>query len=69
MDVEAHLGSLQLHIDVRITHASSTSYMRVAMKTLGAAIKAENEKKRKHEKNSENVGAVFVPYVVETLVG
>ena len=43
--------------------------MRVAMKTLGAATKAENDKKRKHEKNSQNVGAVFVPYVIETFGG
>ena len=69
VDVEAHLGSLLLHIDVRITHPTSTSYMPVAMKSLGAAKQAEKEKKRKHGKNAENVGAVFVPYVVETFGG
>ena len=39
------------------------------MKTLGAALKAEKEKIRKHGENSEKVEAVFVPYVVETFGG
>ena len=69
MDIDAHLGALHLHIDVRITHPTSTSYMRTAMKPLGAAKQAEKEKKRKHEKNAEKVGAIFVPYVIETFGG
>merc|ERR1711994_119771 len=69
VDIDANLGSLHLHIDVRITHPTSASYMRVAMKPLGAAMQAEKENKRKHAKNAEKVGAVFVPYVIETFGG
>lgn len=43
--------------------------MQVAMKTLRAATAAGKEKKKKHAKNAENVGAAFVSYVVETLGG
>ena len=69
VDVEAHLGALHLHIDVRITNPTAPSYMQVATQTLGAAVHAEKEKNWKHDKNSEDVGAVFVPYVIETFGG
>merc|ERR1712087_583324 len=68
VDIDAHLGSLHLHIDVRITNPETPSYTQVAMKPLGAASAAEKEKK-KHGRNAERVGALFVPYVVETLGG
>ena len=50
VDIEAHLGSLHLHIDVRITHPTSPSYMHVAMKTLGAAINTKRKKTKTWKK-------------------
>lgn len=56
-------------MDVRVTNPSAKSNARAALKILGASLEAERAKKRKHKKNAEKVGAVFVPYVVETYGG
>ena len=69
IDIDAYLGSRHYHIDVRITNPMSDSYTRVARQTLGAAMQAEREKKRKHKSNAERVGAIFVPYIIETYGG
>ena len=67
-DIDVFLGSSEYLIDVMVTHPTAASNVNVAMYPLGAALKGETMKSKKH-KDKARGGAIFVPYVVETYGG
>ena len=69
-DIFAVLGPKTYHIDVRVTHPTSLSYVAVACQgSLRAASVAAQEKKRQYGAMASAEGAEFVPFVVETFGG
>jgi hypothetical protein len=69
-DIFAVLGAKSYHIDVRVTHPTSTSYVEVACQgPLRAAEVAAAEKKRRYAALARAEGADFVPFIVETYGG
>jgi hypothetical protein len=69
-DIFAVLGPKSYHIDVRVTHPTSRSYVEVACQgSLRAANVAAQEKKRQYGAMASAEGAEFVPFIVETYGG
>jgi len=69
-DIFAVLGAKSFHLDVRVTHPTSTSYVEVACQgPLRAADVAAAEKKRRYTALARAEGAEFVPFIVETYGG
>ena len=69
-DIFAVMGPKSYHIDVRVTHPTSTSYVTVACQgSLKAAEEAAQEKKRRYAAMAHSDGASFVPFIVETYGG
>ena len=69
-DIFAVLGPKSYHIDVRVTHPTSLSYVQVACQgPLRAAELAAQEKRRRYAALAHADGAEFVPFVVETFGG
>ena len=69
-DIFAVLGPKSYHVDVRVTHPTSTSYVELACQgPLRAADAAAQEKKRRYAAMASAEGAEFVPFVVETYGG
>jgi len=57
-------------VDVRVTHPLCPTYLfAAASEPLAATIRAEKEKCQKYHQLSQNLGAHFIPFVVETLGG
>ena len=69
VDIDARMGSLHLHIDVKILEPTADSYVLHENSVLGASIEAEKKKSKKHKANAEKVGAIFLPYILESLGG
>ena len=68
-DIEIFLGSSLYHVDVLVKHPVALRNLRSAMKSLGSSAVGEEEKIKKHKLKANKVGAVFVPYVVESFGG
>ena len=69
-DIYAVLGPKAYHIDVRVTHPTSVSYITVACQgPLRAAEAAAQEKRRRYAAMAHAEGATFVPFVIETFGG
>ena len=69
-DIFAVMGPKSYHIDVRVTHPTSTSYVTLACQgSLKAAEEAAQEKKRRYAALAHSEGATFVPFIVETFGG
>jgi hypothetical protein len=69
-DIFAVLGPKTYHIDVRVTHPTSNSYVETACQgPLRAAEAAAQEKRRRYAAMAHADGAAFVPFVVETFGG
>jgi hypothetical protein len=69
-DIYAVLGPKAYHIDVRVTHPTSVSYITVACQgPLLAAEAAAQEKRRRYAAMAHAEGAAFVPFIVETFGG
>lgn len=65
-DIEIFLGSSYYLVDVQVKHPIAKSNSSKAMKALGAATKCEEDKIKKHQEKANKLGAVFVPYVIES---
>ena len=64
------MGPKSYHIDVRVTHPTSVSYVTTACQgSLKAAEEAAQEKKRRYAAMAHSEGATFVPFIVETYGG
>ena len=69
-DIYAVLGPKSYHIDVRVTHPTSLSYVETACQgPLRAAEAAAQEKRRRYAAMAHADGAEFVPFIVETFGG
>ena len=69
-DIFAVMGPKSYHIDVRVTHPTSVSYVTTACQgSLQAAEEAAQEKKRRYAAMAHSEGATFVPFIVETYGG
>ena len=69
VDIQAIIGAKNVSIDVRVTHPTAPSYVQAARMTLGVAKMSEASKIRKHRAAAEKVGAIFIPFVMETFGG
>ena len=68
--IYAVLGPKSYHIDVRVTHPASLSYVETACQgPLRAAEAAAQEKRRRYAAMAHADGADFVPFLVETFGG
>jgi hypothetical protein len=69
-DIFAVLGPKSYHIDVRVTHPTSLSYVETACQgPLRAGEAAAQEKRRRYAAMAHADGAEFVPFIVETFGG
>ena len=65
-DIFVVMGPKSYHVDVRVTHPTSVSYVTVACQgSLQAAEEAAQEKKRRYAAMAHSEGATFVPFKVE----
>ena len=69
-DIFAVMAPKSYHIDVRVTHPTSVSYVTSACQgSLRAAEEAAQEKKRRYAVLAHSEGATFVPFIIETFGG
>jgi hypothetical protein len=68
-DLELILGSIRYLVDVSIAHPTNSSNLGSGQITLGAALAREKKKILKYKEHAEALGAVFVPFVVESYGG
>ena len=68
-DLEVIMDGKRYFIDVTVVSPSNPSNVNYGQVLLGAAVNKEKLKQAKYGKESKDVGAVFVPFVIESYGG